>query len=795
MDQGLSTSEAKNKLLEFGPNSLPEKSNFSVVTLFVSQFKNILSLILITASVLSFLVGDQIDGILILIILFLNSLLGFWQEFKASKELAALKRLEVVNSRVLRDGNQVLIPSHEIVPGDIVILEAGDQVPADGQIVEAYELSLNEASLTGESAAVNKSSKNGENELFLGTTVLTGRAKLLIQNTGVKTKFGQIALTLSTVKEKETPLEISLSSLSKRIGILVVVISIILLIFNLFSGIGFLESLFSSIALLVAAVPEGLPTVITVLLAIGVHNMYKNHTLIRKLSAIESLGATNIICTDKTGTLTKNEMSVTEIEISSANLKLALLTAILCNTASIVLKEDQPLNDQNTKDRQNYNMLGDTTEGALLFWAMSEGLDIDQIRNSGKVIEEAPFNLTKRMMSVLWQDSKTHAVTQYSKGAPEVILSICDLSDKKRTELAVVYQKMAEKGLRVLALALHKSIKDKKIRDNGLDFLGFVGIADPPRIEAKEAIFRASAAGIRVVMVTGDNELTAKYIASEVGIFRPGDEVITGSEIEKLTDQELQDKLSNISVFARIQPESKLRIVQALQNIGKVVTVTGDGVNDALALKQAHVGVAMGITGTSVAKEAADMVILDDNLSTIVTAVSEGRLIYNNILKVVKFLLTGNLSELLLILLAVFAGLPSPLLPVQLLWINLVTDGLPALSLVADKAPKDIMNRPPRSLSEPLLSWVNIRYIVVFGVLIAIVNIFAFSTVYLNFGIEAARSLVFSFIVVSQMVFLFILRGKSQIFSNRYLLFSILLVFSLQAAIIYFEPLKAIFKL
>ncbi len=794
MLKGLSTHEARQKLSEVGPNTLPTKSTLNIGGIFFAQFKNVLSIILIVASLLSFLIGDKIDALFILVILLLNSALGFWQEFKSSRELLALRQMEVLSSRVMRDGSQVLLPASQIVPGDIVVLEAGDKVPADGKLVESFELTLDESSLSGESLPIIKSTKDSENRLFLGTTVVSGRGLLLVEKTGLKTKFGQIAQTLSQVEEKPTPLEVSLSALSKRIGIVVLLISLGLFIVEVWGGVSLLESLFSSIALLVAAVPEGLPTVITVLLSIGVHNLYQRKTLVRRLSSIESLGATNIICTDKTGTLTKNEMSVSEVAISESHLTTALLVAVLCNSASIVLKEDHPLPDNNTEDRENYTVLGDTTEGALLFWALQKGLDIDEIRNSGKIITESPFNLQRRMMSVLWEDEKTKKKLQLSKGSPEVILSLSKLTVARRKTLEAEYQKMAEKGLRVLGLACLKNPSTNKIVEKDLEFLGFVGIADSPRLEAKEAISQAEKAGIRVIMVTGDNALTAKYIAAQVGLFKSGDEVMTGMDLEEMDDVTLEHRLSRVSVFARVQPESKLRIVQMLQKMGQVVAVTGDGVNDVLALKQAHVGVAMGITGTDVAKEASDIIILDDNLATIVAAIAEGRLIYNNIVKVIKFLLTGNLSELLLIVLAVLAGFPVPLLPVQLLWINLVTDGLPALSLAADPPHYDIMSRSPRSLSEPLLNGVTTRYIVLFGLIIAVINILVFSTLYAQFGIQVARGTVFSLVVVSQMVLIFIVRGKSHIFRNKYLLGSVGLILLLQLSIVYFAPLRQLFK-
>ena len=783
--QGLSGSEASELLKKYGLNQLPSKRSLSILKLFASQFKNVMSLILLVAVVLSFLVGDKLDAGLIFVILSLNILLGFWQEFKASKELEALRKMEVSTSRVIRDGKETEISSYEIVPGDIVILEAGDKIPADGIIIESYDFAVNQSSLTGESLPVIKSKEDEDNEVYFGTTVSAGRGKIKVTATGVKTKFGHIALTLAEVEEEPTPLEVSLDSLAKRLAVIAISIAVFVFILRLFQGYEILEVFFGSIALMIAAVPEGLPAVVTVLLALGVRRMYQKKTLVRRMSAIESLGATSVICTDKTGTLTKNEMQVKEVIMRGTDPKRILLAATLCNSASLVLKEDHG----------TYDVLGDTTEGALLFWAKKKGVDIDSLKSSGKIIEEIPFDLKRKMMSVLWEDHKGNA-TLYSKGAPESILPLCNLSEKQSEEFTKNYQRLAAKGLRVLAVAFKNTPKKGRDLEKGLNFLGLIGIADEAREEAKLAIQKAKMAGIQVVMVTGDNELTAKAIAEEVGLLEEGQEVLTGVQLEELTNEELEEKLSKVRVFARVIPEHKLRIVQAFQRIGKVVAVTGDGVNDSLALKQAHVGVAMGTTGTEVAKESSDIIILDDNLYTIILAIEEGRTIYNNILKTVKFLMVGNLSEVLVIVVAALMALPSPFLPVQLLWINFVTDGLPALSLSADKPSRHIMSAPPRDVSRPILNGPTLRYVLLFGGGIALINILIFIwAFYGRKDINLARSLTFSTLVVSQMVYIFIMRRHHSILSNKYLLASVAFVFIMQFLILTYPPLKALFKI
>ena len=784
-NQGLTSLDAKQKLINVGPNQLPGKTGSNFLSLFFSQFNNFLVWLLMAAAALSFFVGDFIDGLLILIILFLNAGLGFWQEFKASKELEALRKLEVSTSRVLRDGTQIEIPSFEIVPGDVVIVESGDKIPADGYLLESFDLTVNEAPLTGESLPVIKTVSKDDGIMYFGSTVTAGRGKILIEKTGINTRFGKIALTLASVKEEPTPLENSLKDLAAKIGVIAVIVALFLAILRYFQGEQILQVIFTSIAMMVAAVPEGLPAVITVLLALGVRRMYKKKTVVRKLSAIESLGAVSVVLTDKTGTLTKNQMSVRKVYTDNKNLSEMLKASVICNSASLTIKED----------KNSYDVLGDTTEGALLIYAKNKGINIDDVRSKGKIDLELPFDLKRRRMSVLWMEGEK--LNLYVKGAPEIILSLCKLTPLKHKELTSIFESFAKEGLRVIAVAKRDNLVkgSKNDLEKDLKFLGFIAIADPPREEASLQIQKLRKAGISTVMITGDNELTAKAIALEVGILNKDDEVVTGDQLNALSDDELLEKLQSIKVFARVVPEHKLRIVKAYQALGKIVAVTGDGVNDVLALKAAHIGIAMGDTGTDVAKEASDIIILDDNLSTIVSAVQEGRLIYANILKTVKFLMTGNLSEVLVIVGAAILGFPTPLLPAQILWINFVTDGFPALALSADNVSDHIMKSGPRDSNKSILDTSSLKFIFGFGILIAGINLTGFYYFYNSLSLDTARSFVFTGIVITQMILVFIVRRHHPIFSNKYLLGAVSLVLLMQLAIISIPQLRTLFSL
>ncbi|MBI2314681.1 cation-translocating P-type ATPase, partial [Candidatus Daviesbacteria bacterium] len=553
----------------------------------------------------------------------------------------------------------------------------------------------------------------------------------------------------------------------KGLGLVAILVAIIIFGLGVFNGHDIPQLVLTSIALMVAVVPEGLPTVVTIILALGVRKMYRQKALVRKMIAVESLGGVTVICTDKTGTLTKNQMKVQEVKLQEKKEDL-IKCAVLCNSASLVLKED----------KGGFDILGDTTEGALLEWAHSQGIDIDLLRSEGKLAEEIPFNLETRKMTVVWQQgSKKHTFT---KGAPEVLLTLT-LEEKEQKKWDKEYQKMAQKGLRVLAFS----------QDN--QFLGLIGIADEVREEVKEAIKLTKQAGIKVVMVTGDNELTAKAVGEKIGLLFPGDELLTGAQLNSLNEEELLRRINSIKIFARITPQDKLRIVKAFQSLGEVVAVTGDGVNDTLALKQAEVGVSMGKTGTDTSKEASDIVLLDDNFATLVTAVEQGRLIYSNILKVVKFLLTGNLSELLLIGGGVALGLPSPLLPIQILWINFVTDGPPALALGFDNPTSHLMQISPKK-RPALFSKDSLRFIILGGIIIAALCLLAFYLALPLLGLQTSRAIAFTLMVVLQMMLPFIMRRHHSLLSNKKLFAAIAMILLIQLLIITLPPLKTLFK-
>ncbi|MBI2019120.1 cation-translocating P-type ATPase [Candidatus Daviesbacteria bacterium] len=766
MKQGLTAYQAKEALNKYGLNQLPEKKTTSALEVLLRQVKNPLSFLLLGATILSLSIGEKLDSFLIGGILVLNTLLGFWQEYKASRELEALRKLEVEYARVLRDGQEVEIPSIHLVPGDVVIVESGDRIPADGEILESHLLQINESVLTGESLPVQKSDRKEENLVFFATTVTSGRGKFIVLQTGINTKFGSLAQKLGEVEDEQTPFSKALAVLSKVLGIAAVVVAAAVFLLRVLQGYDFSSMLLSSIALMVAVVPEGLPAFVTIILAMGMRRMYRQKALVRKMIAVESLGTATVICTDKTGTLTKNEMRVKEVSVKDGKKEDLFKCAVFCNSANLVLKEG------------GFDILGDTTEGALLLWAKDQGLDIDLMKAENKLVEEIPFNLETRKMTTFWQEDKKK--TQYSKGAPEVLLLESGLSKAGQEKWEAEYQKMAKKGLRVLAFS----------KDN--EFLGLVGIADEIRPEVKEAIAQTKKAGIKVVMITGDNELTAKAVAEEVGLLSLGDEIMTGSQLDSLNDEELQQMIGKVRVFARITPAEKFKIVKTYQKLGEVVAVTGDGVNDALALKQAEVGVSMGKTGTDVSKEASDIILLDDNFATLVTAVEQGRLIYSNILKVIKFLLAGNLSEVVLIGAGAVLGLPPSLLPIQILWINFVGDGPPALALGFDNASPHLMQTPPRRKLS-LLSKETLSFIVFGGVIIGVICLLIFYLTYKSFGLEISRAVTFTLMVVLQMVLPFVMRRHHGVLSNKKLFLSVVAVLVVQVLMFIYPPLRSLF--
>ncbi|MFA6016923.1 MAG: cation-translocating P-type ATPase [Patescibacteria group bacterium] len=656
--KGLTSTQVSLFLSQYGFNVITEQKKKPFFIKFFEQFNNFLTILLILAAFLSFLLGETLDGSLIIGIVILNGLFGLYQEAKAEESLKVLKKMTVTKVRVIRDEKEIEIDSKFLVPGDLVYLEEGVKVPADGKVIKSINLEVNESALTGESFPVVKIEKE---EVFSGTIVAKGRGYIVITKIGDLTKFGQIAHNLGTIEDGTTPLQKKLADLTRLIGIGGIVLSVIVFLVSLFEGTGYFPAFLLAVSLAVAVVPEGLPAVMTITLAIGMKKMAGKKAIIRKLSAIEALGSITLIATDKTGTLTTNKMQVKEIFVDNEKTReLLILNGILCSTASLVY----------IHDHGSWDVLGDPTEGALLFMAQKQGLNIEEIRKEWQLIDEKPFDSVTKMMTVVVKKNKQNQKIIFSKGAPESILNVCEQMTKaEKSKVKKKVNEWASKGLRVLAFSQSKT------------FLGMVAIHDAPRPEVREAILKAKRAGIKVVMITGDNEKTAEAIGVSSGLIKDGDEILTGLQLEEYDDDELLKILPRVKIFARTNPFQKHRIVSLYQKLGEIVAVTGDGVNDAIALKQADVGVAMGLVGTDVARETADMVITDDNFATIVTAVEEGRNIINSIKNAIKYLLACNVSEAIALLIGLILGLPTLFYPIQLLYINLVTDGLPALML------------------------------------------------------------------------------------------------------------------
>lgn len=803
---GLSDKKAQKLLAQFGFNEIvgrPRQTPFQII---LSQFTSVLVVLLIIASIASLFLGDLLDGIFILLIVILNGILGFIQEYKAEKTIAALKKMTVSTVRVIRDGVEQKIDNKHLVPGDVIILEEGDKIPADATLLESLHLEVNEASITGESMPVEKNIHDqGKKFIYLGTIVSKGRAKALVTATGMQTRFGQIATSLSEIEEGETPLQKKLDVLGKQLGVLAIAASGTVFIIGFFAKHPLIEMILTSISLAVAAVPEGLPAVITITLAVGMERMARKKAILRKLSSIEALGSATIIATDKTGTLTKNEMRVTKLwfdginysshdrnlQLSNRSFSKLLTTGVICNNANLVYKHDHG----------KYDILGDTTEGALLLLAQDRGLAVEQIKQNGTLLEEFAFDPTLKMMTVVWESDKQKTI--YTKGAPESVLKSCALDEQSRQHIENEFSEYAKEGLRVIALAYKNVKRVPKTRheaERDLTFIGFVGIADPPRKEVKNAIAFAEKAGIRTIMITGDNELTANAISSIIGLIKQDEEIITGSQFAKLSDEEALRRLNNIRIFARTTPDQKLRIVQLLQKMGHIVVVTGDGVNDALALKQSNVGVAMGITGTDVAKEAADMIITDDNYATLVTAVEEGRTIFDNIKSAVKYLVGCNVGEVIAVVVGMLLGWPLILTPLQLLYINLVTDGLPAIALAVTPKYGDIMKRKPRA-SKNIFDRLDGVWFMEVSLLTAVTTLIAFWIGHRIGNLDLARAMAFTTIIlVQQFILLDVWTRdssilKKNIFADKIFLLAFFGPLILQPFLIYIPFLSGILKI
>ncbi|MGI6485798.1 MAG: cation-translocating P-type ATPase [Tepidanaerobacteraceae bacterium] len=844
VEKGLSTELANERLKDYGINELIGKQGITLWEMLLGQFKNFLVIILIVASIFSLLIREVTDFVVIVLIVILNATLGVIQESKASKALEALKKMAAPEAKVIRDGHIVELPVRKLVPGDLVLIEAGDYVPADLRLVESVNLKIDESSLTGESVPVEKDADivfedevplgDRTNSSFMGTVVTYGRAKGIVVETGMQTEIGQIAEMLKSYKEDDTPLQKKLEQLGKILGTASLAVCGIVFFLGLLRGIDFLEMFMIAISLAVAAIPEGLPAIVTIVLAIGMQRMVKKHSIIKKLHAVETLGSTTVICSDKTGTLTQNEMTVTNIYVNNkffsvcgegykpkgdftinggiikpeqeSNLMLLLTMGVLCNDARL---------EEGAKgaSEKTWQIIGDPTEGALIVAAAKAGVRDKELSKSMPRIHEIPFDSERKRMTTFHPLGNKYVA--YTKGAPDVILSLSTtmqesgkislLSDIEKNKILSVNNKMAAQALRVLAFAYKEyDVLPLELNidaiEKDLTFVGLVGMIDPARTEAKKAIEICREAGIKPIMITGDYKETAVAIAKQLDILDDETTVLTGAELESLSDDKLASASNNVSVYARVSPVHKLRIVDAIKKNGNIVAMTGDGVNDAPALKKADIGVAMGITGTDVAKETADMILTDDNFASIVSAVEEGRVIYSNIRKFVFFLLSCNIAEILIIFTAMLIGLPVPLKPIQILWLNLLTDAFPALALGIEKKEPDIMKQPPRKPDAPIMDkrmkiQISIQSV---SMAIAVLGVFVYALT-TGASIEVARTYAFTTLIFSELLRAYTSRSETNsvfkigLFSNKFMVVATLVSFVLLLLALYVPMLRVVF--
>ena len=780
-DKGLTSDDVKKRHEQFGFNELAEGKRKSTLQVFLEQFKDFLVIILIVAALISAFLGEIESTAVIMVVVILNAILGTVQHVKAEQSLNSLKALSSPNAKVLRDGQMIEIPSKEVVVGDILYLDAGDYVPADGRLMESHSLQVNESSLTGESLAVTKSIEpiaeedvsigDKVNMVFSGSFVTYGRGTVLVTDIGMQTEIGKIANLLESAQEKKTPLQASLDNFGKKLAFIIIIIALLVFGLDLFRGKDLVDSFMFAVSLAVAAIPEALSSIVTIVLAFGTQKMAKENAIVRKLYAVESLGSISVICSDKTGTLTQNKMTVQQVFVDHKVIphdqltrgnplqKKFVLMSLLCN-------------DSVTRDDKE---IGDPTEVALVNLGEEYDLDELKVREDYPRVGEIPFDSDRKLMSTV--NRVEDKFVMITKGAVDVLLSrmvkvqttegIIDFTDEHKQELEKVNRNFSKEGLRVLAFAF-KYVDEGQVIDvedeKDLIFVGLTAMMDPPRPESKEAVANCIKAGIKPVMITGDHKITASAIAKQIGILKDESEAVEGYEIEKLTDEQLQEKVQDISVYARVSPEHKIRIVKAWQEKGNVVAMTGDGVNDAPALKQANIGIAMGITGTEVAKDAASMVLTDDNFSTIVKAISNGRSVYANIQNSIKFLLAGNSGGVLAVLYASLLALPAPFAPVHLLFINLLTDSLPAIAIGLEPHNKKIMNDKPRNINTPLLNKNFAVTVVLEGILIAIASLIAFHLGLSTGDTIVASTMAFATLCLARLFHGFTARSKESIF-------------------------------